>query len=427
MASETPTGTAQGSKFCQIAVPDHPVSTETTGNTFVHLGTWPEGDDAPPPGFPQGLALLRTAGKAGRSKKGGHWGHSDGNRVTTTVGNVVDVIQGAYIAYRSSASSPPGPSLSCTWASSTYTQVGSEDMPIGNGVGSPSDPSFSTASDDNVPYESTDLPAPSGSNPDPYATDTTYTDSKASSGDVVSSTWAQRVLTYTGSAKTPVPYVFSLTYAGSVLSNTVAKVIASTQEAVAVASNTIAVTIVSTQEAVALGNNTTALFVGNSTEGLTVGNSTAAVLIGNCQVAAALIANVNTAPMTTTVNTGASVTTNTGAVTTTTTGVTLTTNIGDVTTSTTGANTTLNVGDVETTTIGVTTTANQGATVTISNGDVLNATTGMTVTTNNGPSVSIFNGPQLTMSNEVQWTIGTEATQLTDQTEFMALLLSLGI
>jgi hypothetical protein len=216
-------------KSLELGVPEHGVDPGASGSTFLHIGAFPAADDdSAPPGFKKSLGLARAAGRIGRLNTGGQWNHTDGNRITTTVGNVVDVIQGSYLGYRSSARSPPGPTLSCTWAEWSYSQVGSEDLPIGFTAATPAntapettggDPSATTATDVEVTYAAVNTANPSGytaGTTTAAATDTsepTATSTVPLDGDVVSATWAQRVLSYVGSQKTPVSWVYSYTYA----------------------------------------------------------------------------------------------------------------------------------------------------------------------------------------------------------------------
>jgi hypothetical protein len=188
------------SKYHQVAVPEHP-----GGSSFVRMGSFPSGGDpAPPPaGFEKSRSMAAVT-SASRVATSGQWSHSDGNRVTTTVGNVVDVIHGTYLAYRSAAASPPGPTLTATWADSVYTQVGTPDTPIGDGSSS-SDPTGSDPTATVVPYSKATNDA-----------DANGADTKLPKSDVVTATWAGRVLTYVGSAAKPVPYVFTQTYGGKV-------------------------------------------------------------------------------------------------------------------------------------------------------------------------------------------------------------------
>jgi hypothetical protein len=223
-------------KSLEIGVPDHGVDPGAAGSTFVHIGAFPDpNDDSSPPSFKKSLALARAAGRIGRLKTGGQWNHTDGNRITTTVGNVVDVIQGSYLGYRSSARSPPGPTLSCTWAEWSYSQVGSEDLPIGYTAPASAtasatppkaalDPTGGTATDVAVSYASVTSNLTAGS---PVGTDAasegdTGTDAGPvpRDGDVVSATWAQRVISYVGSKAQPVSYSFSYTYVYSSASYT---------------------------------------------------------------------------------------------------------------------------------------------------------------------------------------------------------------
>jgi hypothetical protein len=221
--------TTTTTKYHQVAVPDHPVGSPTIGNTFVRMGSFPATSDpaAPPASFQKSLAMASLT-SASRTGTGGHWSHSDGNRVTTTVGNVVDVIQGSYVGYRSAAASPPGPTLSCTWASTSYTQVGSEESPVGwaNGAWTtaPTDPAGSSASTENVAYATVTAAIQAGTQVTgasaASATDTTVDSNLPAAGDVVSATWAARVISYVGSSTTRVPYVYSSTFACKVTSST---------------------------------------------------------------------------------------------------------------------------------------------------------------------------------------------------------------
>jgi hypothetical protein len=88
---------------------------------------------------------------------------------------------------------------SFTWAQSVYTQTGSADKPIGFGAAS-SNPSQNKSSAGPQPTG-----APSGG---------------VQNGDVYSQTWAQRVISYTGSSTNKVSYVYSETNANTVKSVT---------------------------------------------------------------------------------------------------------------------------------------------------------------------------------------------------------------
>jgi hypothetical protein len=188
---------SSSTKYHQVAVPDHP-----GGSSFVRMGSFPSGGDpAPLPASYEKAKALAGVG-ASRLTTSGHWSHTDGNRITTTVGNVVDIIQGSYLAFRSAAASPPGPTLNASWASWSYVQVGSSDYPVGDGA---------AAGD------------PTGTQPDPFevtyatsqgVTDTTAVDPAVKTGDVIVATWAGRVMTYVGSSSKPVTYAFTQTYAG---------------------------------------------------------------------------------------------------------------------------------------------------------------------------------------------------------------------
>src|ERR1700760_4735368 len=133
-------------KYQQIVVPDHALKPDTSGTSFLRTGTFPSLTDPTkqPPGFRESRELARLAGDH-HLKTGGSWHHVDGNRVDTTTGRKVEVIAGSYVAHRGPGNSP-GPNFSATWATNSYTQVGSLDLPVGSTPGStptptaPSDP-----------------------------------------------------------------------------------------------------------------------------------------------------------------------------------------------------------------------------------------------------------------------------------------------
>jgi hypothetical protein len=223
-------------KYHQIVVPDHSVKPSTSGTSFLRTGTFPSLTDKAkqPPGFRKSVGLARLAGDR-HLKTGGSWHHVDGNRIETTTGRKVEVIAGSYVAHRGPGNSP-GPNFAATWAMNSYTQIGSEDLPVGweptldsqgnvevdnqgqeTGASAPSaatnDPSGWASSLSRHYRESYDpdptTPGTPGTKP---ATETGDVPS-ISDGDVIATTWAQRVLTYIGSTNRTVPLVYQETRA----------------------------------------------------------------------------------------------------------------------------------------------------------------------------------------------------------------------
>ena len=255
MSHDDPSAKNAKKKYHQTVVPDHALKPDTSGTSFLRTGTFPSLTDATkqPPGFQKSLALARLAGDH-HLKTGGSWHHVDGNRVETTTGRKVEVIAGSYVAHRGPGNSP-GPNFSATWATNSYTQIGSLDVPVGWTPGSaagtasqpPQPPGTPQPDPDdnfverlsygydafNVPMpldarrsESLDTPStrPDPTEPagDPARADGRHDrrrDRAASNknGDVVTTTWAQRIRTYQGSASQPgYPLVYAETQAGTI-------------------------------------------------------------------------------------------------------------------------------------------------------------------------------------------------------------------
>lgn len=80
-----------------------------------------------------------------------------------------------------------------------------------------------------------------------WASQTTGSDARLlkANPDITSKTWAKKIETYVGSATTPVPHIYSLTYAERIESITLAKSVVSTTEAASVLSQTGGASIVS--------------------------------------------------------------------------------------------------------------------------------------------------------------------------------------
>ena len=238
MSHDDPPAKDATKKYHQIVVPDHAVKPDTTGTSFLRTGTFPSLTDTTkqPPGFRESLALARLAGEH-HLKTGGSWHHVDGNRIDTTTGRKVEVIQGSYIAHRGPGNSP-GPNFSSTWATTSYTQIGSGDLPIGpqpapSSTSPPNAPASNFADTLSFPFGDgsgftfSPLPVPPGTppgTPQPPTSDidviptgsTTSANGALTSGDVATVTWAQRTLTYIGSPSKPVGLAFAETQAGTI-------------------------------------------------------------------------------------------------------------------------------------------------------------------------------------------------------------------
>jgi hypothetical protein len=211
-------------KYHQIVVPDHSLKPGTGGTSFLRTGTFPSLTDATkqPPGFQKSLALAEMAGDH-HLKTGGSWHHVDGNRVETTTGRKVEVIAGSYVAHRGPGNSP-GANFSSTWATNSYTQIGSKDLPIGwnpnvNPAVAPNttnvDPDHGFADTLSFGYDGSRMGADAASRIEVNPTNPTNSNMALQSGDVAAVTWAQRIMTYVGSPSAQVPLVYAETYAAA--------------------------------------------------------------------------------------------------------------------------------------------------------------------------------------------------------------------
>jgi len=167
-----------------------------------------------------------------------------GNLITKLSGRTVDLFEGskreAYVG-NATASTGTDPSngtkmtldpviIAKTWARSTYAQTGSEDKPVG-ATGSVSTADWLASA---FTAQQVDVVAGVAGN------------TSAESGDVVTKTWASRILNYTGSSATPVHKVYSETYALDVESFTFATSVISSTFAGSVFNTTTAASIVNT-------------------------------------------------------------------------------------------------------------------------------------------------------------------------------------
>jgi hypothetical protein len=226
MSKDDPSKAEVTPKYQQVVVPDHPLKPNTSGTSFLRTGTFPSLTDTTkqPPGFRESLALARQAGD-NHLKTGGSWHHVDGNRIETTTGRKVEIIKGAYVAHRGPGNSP-GPNFSSTWATNSYTQVGSKDVPIGwdpNSFPAPAtaptaptvDPPANFVETLSFAYDGTTMGTDTQSHIDVNPATPTNSNGALQLGDVAGVTWAQRILTYVGSVNRPVPLVYAETWGES--------------------------------------------------------------------------------------------------------------------------------------------------------------------------------------------------------------------
>jgi hypothetical protein len=313
--------------YYQILVPSFTVPsftlnnvTSTTGSSLVRLGSFPSSPGTTP-GFQNSYYLATNQVESDGVTPwvppqallagGGFWDHTDGNRITTTVGDKIEIIQGNYnlfvngtdttlatMAVGPSVSNttgspsqpigqgqtPPGPLtppssmplttsalsngdvFSGTWANRVLTYLGSSAVPVpvvfsetyaglvSNITGTENQPVGVTAPwapppPKNDPMIASVSSAALSGPPPPGVAWGTWTQASTMPlpnsmptslvvGDVLSGTWAQRMMTYVGSLETPVPFVLSETYAGSIVSNTIADAITSLQTAAGAITNT---------------------------------------------------------------------------------------------------------------------------------------------------------------------------------------------
>lgn len=214
----------------------------------------------------EGEAENTTAARKAESQtlltKGGWWDHSDGNRITTTSGDKVEVIQGNYkmvILGRQSADGfDIGKTAITDFSGGHFQEQYTSPTPAIKTVGWVQDENGWALFQDNgsgnvtTKFHGRQIDYFTG----PRKESVTGSDPGAVKGTVstpddtqdpalVSRTWAQKIEAYTGSANKPVPHIYSLTYAdaindvkfaASVVSSTTAASIVSTSSAASILS-----------------------------------------------------------------------------------------------------------------------------------------------------------------------------------------------
>lgn len=228
----------------------------------------------------------RQAETAKLHSKGGWRDHSDGNRITTTRGDKVEVIKGNYRMlvlgrqddkagwdvsgghiqdatdlWTAATTIEWVQNYNGTWKVTEKTEKGDVDTTY---HGDTFDRFYG-----NKQTSITGSEAPTAERPNPTC---------------LSSTWAQRIESYTGSAACPVPQILDETWAGAIASKTTAASISDETTAQTISSTTTATTISDETTASTVASTTTASTVSDTTIGdvqsVTIGN-TSDVTIGN--------------------------------------------------------------------------------------------------------------------------------------------------
>jgi hypothetical protein len=247
-----------------VALPNAvPNTVATYGNSFLRMGSFPAPNATDPASFPTSFALANKlvataitadqewdAGNVSDSEamltRGGVWDHTDGNRVVTTFGDKIEVVNGNYAFQVNGTDTVPV--TSSTSAPIVSTLVGSPGSPIGGSAPPGTDP----LTDPNL--------YPAGSVPGAGQMPST---ANLQMGDVFAGTWANRIMTYTGSQGNTVPFVYSATYAGTIASVTTASAILSVTTAADITSELVALTQQSSSQ---IGVDATLYMAGASVE-----------------------------------------------------------------------------------------------------------------------------------------------------------------
>jgi hypothetical protein len=275
-------------KYYQVAVPSFPFGGTSPdpagGSSFVRLGSFPALNDSSIPGLSNSVNLAKLVGdsakisaealaaetdgslnkytgdflvgfaddtrhrdgadptKAARQAetknlltKGGWWDHADGNRVTTTTGDKIEVIQGNYKMVILGRQPTTGYNLGNVF----ITDVSGGLFQEQNACPTPciktveytlSDNEWTLFQDNGkgkvvTRFDGRQIDYFTGSNKEAYV-GKNYDGTVSASGDlptVISKTWAKKIETYTGAADKHVPLIYSSTYADTIKSETWAK------------------------------------------------------------------------------------------------------------------------------------------------------------------------------------------------------------
>jgi hypothetical protein len=205
--------------------------------------------------------------------KGGWWDHSDGNRVSTTAGDKVEVIQGNYKMVILGRQDPTafdiGKTAITDFSGGHFQEQYTSPTPAIKSVGwVKEDEGWALIQDNGAGSVTTKF---HGKQVDYFTgtkkesitgLDPSDTDGTSATHDpsLLSKTWAQKIESYTGSSGKPVPHMYSETWAGKKEDLTFAEsVVAMTNAVSIVSTNTAAVDIVSVNTAASIWTLNTAL------------------------------------------------------------------------------------------------------------------------------------------------------------------------
>jgi len=165
-----------------------------------------------------GLATNSTANRKAETKKlltkGGWWDHADGNRVSTTAGDKIEIIQGNYkmvvLGRRKASDTSDAKVVDVSGGyefSKTYEYLQDEKVWATYEESSAKHATKRTSGKEVTYFTGTLKKTITGKEPGSYIPD------EDADPAVITKTWASRVETYQGSSDKPVPHVLLVTYA----------------------------------------------------------------------------------------------------------------------------------------------------------------------------------------------------------------------
>lgn len=198
--------------------------------------------------------------------KGGWWDHSDGNRVTTTSGDKIEVVQGNYKMVILGRQDPTAVDIGKTaitdFSGGHFQEQYASPTPAIKSVGWVKDEDGWTLFQDNgsghvtTKFHGKQVDIYTGSKKegligaDPGDPDgLVQTPDEAKDPSLISKTWAKKIESYVGSVNKPVPHVFSLTFADAKEDITFAASVVSSTTAASIVSTTAGGSIISTNTA----------------------------------------------------------------------------------------------------------------------------------------------------------------------------------
>lgn len=198
--------------------------------------------------------------------KGGWWDHSDGNRVSTTSGDKIEVIQGNYKMVILGRQDPEdfavGKTAITDFSGGHFQEQYTSPTPAIKTIQWVKEDDGWTLFQDNgsgnvtTRFHGKQVDYYTGSRKESIVgEDPGSPDGKVSKADgsndpeLISRTWAQKIESYTGSVNKPVPHVFSLTFADAKEDITFAASVVSTTTAASIVSVTAGASIIATNTA----------------------------------------------------------------------------------------------------------------------------------------------------------------------------------